>query len=263
MRKNRKNDRTPWPLFLVLLSGVGVLLALNGCVAGMGPRPGAGISLMERAPLIDSPFETLWDQRTIFLTRTFRDKKGFLSGGPGPGMGSGGPFPLIMRATLMDSVLIEQGIHTFAQLADLSPEEVRAYRERYRQEHDLDKYIFIWTEIYTRYHESYLNLERWIFFVEDASGQQFEPARMVEVENRQSDRLVRDEVPYEPGNMRASALRREPFQGKIVEFYFPKTSYYGKKILSQKNHTLIFGVVNREDLDERAEGSWGLSRMRQ
>ncbi|HKJ66768.1 MAG TPA: hypothetical protein VKA68_02330 [bacterium] len=217
---------------------------------------------MERIPLIDSPFEDLWEQHTIFLSRTFRDDGGFLAGGSGPGMGGGGPFPLIIRATLMDSALIEQGIATFAQLADLTPAETKAYRERYRKERDLGTHLYIWAEMYTRYHESYLNLDRWIFFVEDASGQQYEPVRVVEVETRQTDRFVRDRGLYEPRTMQIPGLRREPFPGKVVEFYFPRTSYYGKKVLSRQNHTLIFGAVNREDLDERAEGSWDLTRIR-
>jgi len=167
----------------------------------------------------------------------------------------------------MDSLLIDQGVAVYADLAGMTEQEARAYRARYRETHHTGKYLYVWAEIYTRYHESYLNLDHWIFFLENESEQQFEPVQIVESSKRQreffpgmQERWQDFEAGDSMGPGEQPALP-ESLQGKIVEFYFPRTSFFGNPVVGTNTRSISLVAVNRENLDERAAGTWHFDRF--
>jgi len=262
---NRQHQRARRWLFF-LLAGTASLGLLLGCMSSGGFRSGSAGLFIQKPALIPGPFEDLWEARTIVPDKSFETPTLFSSGGSGR-RGGVGPFPLTVRATFMDSVLIDRGLDLYADLAGLSEPEARAYRARYRDDHHTGEYLYVWAELSTRYHESYLQLDRWIFFLENASGQQFEPVRVVEKAERRreffpgqlSGRPDADTGPVMGSGTSPAFPGRQ--QAKIVEFYFPRTSFYGNPVVGPDTKTIDLVVVDRENLDERAAATWHFDRF--
>jgi len=249
--------RKMWILFFLAIVFAGILTACSST----NVRSQGGFGVGTRPSLLKSPFESLWEQRTISISMNFSGS-GFPFSGSNSARYSGGAFPIRVRATLMDSTLINHGIETFGNLADMSDDEVKNFQERYYENHPVNEYVFVWAEISTRYHESYLDMDRWIFYLEDEEGQQFEPSRVVEVDTRQESSpatTMQPNIGMNPSLQFSRLMENNP--AKIVEFYFPKTSFYGEKLLGGDNKKLILGAVNREDMDERAGGTWDLTAL--
>jgi hypothetical protein len=194
--------------------------------------------------LVPGNLSEVWNQHTIILT----GQPGGMGGRPmmmpgtypgeepgetrGEARETSGMFELSVRATLMDSLVIQSGLDEFAWLASLSAEEKQAYADRYDEEHYRDQYLFIWAEIATPFSDEYLKLDRWTFFLETQSGEQLEPAKTVE-QNIQR-RSFASGLPADSTaeNFPASAFRRRSYPFKIVQFYFPVKDYHGVSVLS-------------------------------
>jgi len=217
--------------------------------------------------LVPGDFDKIWNDHTILVAP---QSGGFGRSPMMPGFSRGGPqgggsFELIIRATLMDSSVIDSGLNLYSRLASMSPEEKNAYKTRYNDEHFVGKYLFIWANVGTPFSDEYLKLDRWTFFLETESGQQIEPAKIVEhgisrqefnVEEQPADTTTTSMTEPEPN------LVRRRFPNKIVEFYFPLTNFDGVPLLSKQFKELKFGVVNTKKLEDKIEGAWNLETLR-
>lgn len=266
MRSAKRNHEWTLRNLLLLLAGIVSLGLLVGCMSSGGFRPGSAGLFLQKPSLIPGSFEDLWEARTIFPTKSFETPSLLSAGGSGR-RGGFDPFPLTVHATFMDSALIERGLDLYTGLADLSALEARAYRNRYHDDHHTGEYLYVWAELTTRYHESYLQLDRWIFFLENESGQQFEPVQVVEKGERRREffpgLLMAGPNPdqgHGPAPRTSPALP-ERQRVKIVEFYFPRTSFYGAPVVGPNTRTIDLVVVSRENLDERAAGTWHFNRF--
>jgi hypothetical protein len=208
-------------------------------------------------------FDEYWSSRTITVTdRTQpmegggRVAMGGMGGQPGDGMGGGG-FPLIVRATLIDSVLINKGIYEYSKMAGLSEAEADEYLHRYKERYSVNDRIVIWAQIITAYSELYLDLERWTFYIESASGRTYQP---IGFEEREID--IQSFFPgHSPGiQQRGFGSGRNM---KTVVFYFPKHRSDGTDLIVKGDKRLKFGVVYRSNTDEQVSGQWELNRFLQ
>jgi hypothetical protein len=216
--------------------------------------------------LVQNDFDSLWNSRTITIFPQQGGSFGFPPIMPGRGMGrptGGGMFELIIRATLMDSSLIESGINQYAQLIGMTPAEKKEYQDRYEQDHYRGQYLYIWARVMTPFSEGYLNLNRWTFFLETESGHQLEPEKVIEQKVLPRMRMTefspdttRENIPSPFPRNRRSA----PF--KIVQFYFPLKDYDSIPLLGGKYNTLKFGAVNVANLEDKAEASWDLNQLK-
>jgi hypothetical protein len=249
-----------WLVALILISACGhTRLGGSGMPQGFSLVPG---NLSE-----------VWNQHTIVLAGQLQEmgRRSMMMPGTYPGEESGesrgergetgGMFELSVRATLMDSVVIQSGLDEFAWLASLSPEEKQAYAERYNEEHYRDQYLFIWTEIASPFSDEYLKLDRWIFFLETESGEQLEPVKTVErsVQRRSFTSGLPADSTME--NLPASAFGRRSFPYKIVQFYFPLKDNHGVPVMSPQYKKLKFVVVRKDHKEDREENSWSLEKL--
>lgn len=258
--KNRNLNENNAALFLFF-----ILLFVLSCA---GPGSFTRLEKTGGTPgnsFIQTNFDSLWSSRTIFITPQSQGMHGspIMMPGVQPGRPAGGTrFELIIRATLMDSTLIQSGINEYAQLISMTTEEKNDYRVRYDQEHYQGQYLYVWALIMTPFSDEYLKLDRWTFFLETEAGQQLEPKKMVEqkflppirtTEFSPDTTLEKIPSPF------PSRRRSRPF--KIVGFYFPQNDYDSIPILGGKFKSLKFGVVNTAKMEDQASGSWNLEQI--
>jgi len=192
-----------------------------------------------------SRFEKLWAERTILLTPSH-------SGAGSAGLGA---FPVLVRATLMDSTLVNAGIEEFVTLASMNEEEIMHFRQSYARSHSRGDSILIWVEMQTTATEDFLQLDRWTIFLENEGGQQVEPGHVVEHSlQRQRSQFVFSGAPVgddtqEDGGMWAPVTKQ-------VELYFPRLlvaeTHYG----NEAHQGLRFVLFDVKNPNVRAEGVW-------
>ena len=235
-----------------LIAGLTLVILDQGC----SPSPGYLRSEQENGEelrsLLGGSFETCWNRNTILLRSQSSGGAGatFLSGG-GPDWVS---FPLNVRATIMDSLLVEAGIQEFGRLACMDTNGLEMYRKSYRARYRLDENIFVYVEMQTFLAEDYLRVARWIFFVEDEKGNQVEPERVVEHPvQRQGPRSVPSSGLGGPEVFGA--------EKRIIEFYFPLDRFpEGVRALRKSGLKLV--LLDAGNPLVRAEGTWNLATPR-
>ena len=198
-------------------------------------------------------FEELWNRETIILSSRRPTGIGFPSQSGEPGEQALGEFPLSVQATFMDSVLVDEGIRECARLASMDTTALKAYLDFYRKKHTLDENAFVYVKIQTSLVAEYLSTDRWTFFVEVQDGNQVEPARIVQQAVKQQ--LPRGNAPY--------GREWEDWSTTtwVLELYFPLSR------LSLPNRTLDHPfelklvIVDNNNLQLRAEGTWKLKAM--
>jgi len=236
------------PGLSALVTAVALILCGDqyGCTPG-GPSFHNEDPRVEESPSLLAPsFERVWKEHTIVLGSHLRRGTGPpSSSGPG-GQNPLGPFPVIVHATIVDSLLIEAGIQEFARLAGMDALRVDVYRQAYRQLHRLGDAVFVYLEMETPWTEEYLKPDRWILYVEDMDGHQVEPAHIVE-------HPVGQQTAWQ-GSPAAPDTSISPSRSKrALELYFPLPH-------SPHSHTrperLKFVMVDVNERHVRAEGEW-------
>ena len=231
---------------------VGLALgSLNqGCSPAAGYQRSDHPGSEQLSSLLSGSFEACWHRNTIVLGSQSSPGAG-LPSPLGRGRG-GGAFPVIVRATIMDSLLVEAGIQEFGRLAGMDSNSLDAYRRSYRKHHDLDKNVFVYAEIQTFLAEEYLEANRWIFFVEDQQRNQTEPVRIV-------PHAIQPKTPqlgpsYDPG----SPVTWLPVK-RTIELYFPLGLFPPVHRTPEGVGTLKFVVLDINNSYVRAEGMWDLT----
>jgi hypothetical protein len=198
-------------------------------------------------------FDRLWSRRTVLLLQ--------LRDGQGGGEGSQGEepaiFPLIARATYMDSALIEAGFLTFADLASMNENESSVFRSAYMKARASGDTLFIWLEMRTSSTEEFLDLGRWTIFLQDESGRQIEPSRFVEHPvQRQGGRGA------DQDDLRTEGRERPGFSATVkkeVELYFHRPSALSGINGGEHARTLRLIMLETKNPLVRAEGAWQIS----
>lgn len=235
------------------------LIGVSSCSPATGyrqPERGRQVALSSIAA---TPFEKLWAERTISFGQTF----GGAGTSPFTGPGGGGElaFPLIVRATFMDSILIEAGIKEFGRLASMSDEELNRYRASYRSAHNLDDKLFVWVELQTSFSEEYLQLGRWTLFLEDENKHQVEPTHIVEHPGGRESAIRSTSSGEERGSPLGGRALGWSAVTKDVELYLPLYRVGGEALVSNTTKSLKFVVVQSTNPSVRAEGTWDLSKF--
>ena len=235
------------------------LLTLTSCATAPSSRTYVGPDIRSETPArSEKTFQTLWEKWTVQIGTQGRNRSlGFLSipfsggGGKGPG-GGGSGFPLYIDATLMDSMLIETGLRYFAERTEMSPEEEATFRQKYLDRYNQTDHLLIWCELRTRWADNYLNLDRWILYVEDDAGHRFEPVRIIQ--EHPTDRQLVMEKPL-AFQTEMERWGRQVNQKRVM-LCFPKRDYYGNPIRSERVQflKLVFQLI--DDRNVREEGQW-------
>jgi hypothetical protein len=235
-----------------MIVGLALGAVIQGCASGMGYQRPEEQESEELNSLLSPSFEKLWNRATIVLGSPSSTGVGspfFLGGRRGEG-----PFPLIVHATLMDSMLIEGGIREFGRLACLDMSSLDAYRQSYRKHRRLDQNVFVYVEIQTSLADEYLEAGHWIFFVEDQEWNQIEPARIVQ--HPVQRQIPRPGSPYEVESPAAFSTAK-----RIIDLYFPLKRFSPVHHSLASFGTLKFVVLDINNSRVRAEGMWDLAAL--
>jgi hypothetical protein len=205
-------------------------------------------------------FPDLWEKWTVHLGMPTRGGKpwqlssSFTSGG-GAG-GPGGEFPLRIIATLMDTMLIEAGLHHYETRLAMTQQEREEFRRTYFQRYDVENHLLIWCELSTTWTELFLDLDRWIIFIEDDALNQYEPEKIFE-KPQPAGQTVMDTFPE------FETKRGNPgweTHQKSLMFCFPKRDFYQNPVLSPKLKFLKLVFQLNDDEKTRAEGIWAFKK---
>jgi hypothetical protein len=204
-------------------------------------------------------FESLWERWTIHLGGMSgggpRSSGGFL-GLSGGGGGGGGEFPIQITATLMDSSLIEAGLLHYADLLHMTPEELGVYRANYYQRYGAENNLLIWTDLSTSWTELYLDLKRWIVFIEDDAGNQHELKKTIE----EPESYPLETADNLAGSPPVVEFRRMPYHQKRLMLCFAKRNFAGEPVLSKDVRSLKLVFQQNDDPKIKAEGVWVLKK---
>jgi len=244
------------------ITTISLFILVAGCTAPYSMQtPGRNNSSSRLAPYFGS-FDKIWNERTIALPPEGNDSPGMMLPFTGGGTQDEALlFPLLVRATYIDSTLLESGFTEFTRLSRMTEDEQSAYMERYRKAHIANDTLFIWAEMQTTSTAEFLDLRRWTIFIENDDGKQFEPARIVEHPIEQSNRKF-----YPPGNRNrtgspsVSDMRFSNLIKKNVELYFPIRRFDDILFTAQTTH-LKFVILDTEHPLVRAESAWTLASL--
>ena len=192
-------QRARWAVVFWML--VVPLLLLASCATVPSSRKYVGpVFDSETSAQIEESFPDLWESRTVHFDeaagggRPWRLSTPFsMAGGKGYGGGSD-EFPLQIAATLMDSLLIEAGLRHYATMLAMTPEERAAFRNAYCRRYEPTNHLLIWCNLGTTWAENYLDRDRWSIFLEDDTGKQYGPVRILE-ESQPIHPMVTDRSP--------------------------------------------------------------------
>lgn len=254
-------QRARWAVVLYSLIFISLLLA--SCATAPFSKKYVGpisdsISQDHRA----KSFQSLWEKWTVKFGTAARDK-GFgplstplaMMGGRGPSDGRS-EFPLQIAATLMDSLLIEAGLQYYATLLMITPEERAEFRRAYFERYDPTNHLLIWCKIRTRWADSYLDRERWIIFLEDDAGNQYEPVRIVEGSLPIRQMVSERRSGFQPEKERWGWKVHQ----KTSMLCFPQLDFHENPIRSESLRSLKLVFQLSDDKKNRAEGIWIFKR---
>jgi hypothetical protein len=232
--------------FLLALPQLMLGFAYQGCA------PAGGYRLAEEQevvvlPLFSSSFEAAWKKNTVVLGPGSSQRLGSF---PMPGGDrGGGAFPLTLRATIMDSALVETGIRELAGLAAVDSSNLNIYRANYLKRHSMDGCVLVYVDMQTLLAEEYLEADRWIFFVEDEHRKQVDPIRIVQHPVQRE--AARPGLPYGVGGRVGLIPVR-----RVLELFFSLKRLPQMRSSIGRFGSLKLVVLDINNSQVRAEGGW-------
>lgn len=213
------------------------------------------IALSEKAtiePITEGTYNEILESRTIIIgNRRFnRSSLGKVTRG----------FPLVIRATIFDDGF-KKVYNKWNNLQNSGSTTVAA--ETGEDENNLQIKI----TLSTYYHESYLNIERWIVFLETGSGIKIEPLR---IEKNDEPFIPVEDDPYESFSMDPrqwtgtdtthNTTRRSPrdqFRAQQAHYtlYFP-SEYEEESLIGIRRGDLNLIFLDEINGEDKAEGGW-------
>lgn len=201
-------------------------------------------------------FSALWEEWTVQFGATDREERLGVSSPLTVVEGHIDEFPLQIAATLIDSTLIEAGLQHYATLLAMTPEEQADFRRAYCKRHTPANHLLIWCELQTIWAENYLAPRRWIIFLEDDAGNQYEPLQISE----ESPPIRQMVTERRSGSQPEQERRGWSVQQKALMFSFPKRNIHGTPVPSEKLKFLKLTFQLKGDEETRAEGVWVFKR---
>ena len=246
----------PWAQWTAVSCTLVIFMLSFSCATAPSSRKYVGLVFNSKASAqIEESFLALWKKWTVHFGATARVKSFStpFSMFDGRGQGDGNSeFPLQIAATLMDSLLIEAGLQHYATLLRMTPEEQAEFRHSYYRRYGPINYLLIWCELQTIWAENYLAPRRWIIFLEDDTGNQYEPERISE-ESPPIPQMVMERW---SGFQHDQERRGRAMHQKTLVLCFPKHDFYGIPLLSEKSRFLKLVFQLRGDEKTKAEGIW-------
>jgi hypothetical protein len=208
-------------------------------------------------------YNVLKEQRTIILGPPPGQGPVRFSGGGGPGLRR---FPVVVTATLIDSAFIEAEHRYTAPPDSLAGAAGQARLQTFFTQQQVSDILTIRLVLSTTLHESYIDMDRWVAYIEDQDGRPYEPTEIVEIRTLVSDR------PEQSMNMMAGRQSgaRGGFRGRPggdnlfirkarrYDLRFPSIDVYGNYLLRPGTESLELVFFDKNDPQYRTQGKWEL-----
>lgn len=172
--------------------------------------------------------------------------------GPG-GFGTGTQqFPVVVTATLFDSVLTEAEIRYTAPPDSLDGDTGKARRLSLLSKRRLLDGFSIRIVLSTFLHGSYTSMDRWVAFIEDQDGNPYEPIEIVE------DLLTDSPDPSERVPMGFLGEGDTPLSRKAQQYdlRFSFKDALGNPVWDSQTRSLQLILFDKNDSQNRTQGQW-------
>ena len=208
-------------------------------------------------------YNVLKEQRTIILGPPPGQGPVRFSGGGGPGLRR---FPVVVTATLIDSAFIEAEHRYTAPPDSLAGAAGQGRLQTFFTQQRVNDILTIRLVLSTTLHESYIDMDRWVAYIEDQDGRPYEPTEIVEIRTLVSDR------PEQSMNMMAGrqsgpggGFRGRPGgdnlfirKARRYDLRFSSIDVYGNYLLRPGTESLELVFFDKNDPQFRTRGKWEL-----
>lgn len=236
--------------YIIICSAIICLvLAINCSKSVVNSRviiPSAPFNLPDES---EAAFREVKSKYTVIL-ESKGGRLSMLPGGPDPVRSR---FPLIITATLMDSSVIRAGWRFYQDIAGMSSEEAKSFRQSYRSRHKTEEYILVEACIRTTAAENYFDFSRYTIYLEDDRGNKVMPA---EIEEMPVATTHMEGTVGNPSDRRRSFYMNVTNRMKNVFMYFPRNDYYGNPTIYDGIEYLKLVFLLDVGGTARAEGTW-------
>jgi len=189
----------------------------------------------------------------------------FTGGGESPAAGMG--FPLKIKATLIDPLLVIAQKRQNNKIREFSPDSAVSYFNSIERD-----VLEIQVSITTSYHESYLDLKNWIVYLENDKIEQFEPWKIEKSEKPFIEQSRTFRMPYYQRRIQTPTVTDIPdMEPSRIFGDMSKSAYYsiffrdkvqGKPLISGDTEFLKLIFLKEIGTSERSEGKWIFSRRK-
>jgi len=187
--------------------------------------------------------------------------------------------PLLLAATLMAPDLCRSELDLLWEHYDREGETREEMWSRYRDQNRLGETILIRVKMGTPYAREYLDLSRWIIYLEDGEGAAYEPleaseevlhsleALEISVPGREAEitDMFGEYYPYVPGHKESIVLEapaKVTYTGteKLVKLHFPAIDILGRPVVTEETRYLKLILQSQAEDFSRTELTWDLRR---
>lgn len=173
----------------------------------------------------------------------------FGPGGPNTGLQA---FPVLVTATLFDSVLVEAEIRQTAPPDSVDGPAGLARRQAYYRTHRVGEMLTIRMVLSTFLHESYTDPNRWVIYLEDDQANQYEPAEIL---------MTTAQTPAQPSPLIPRAYRGEgggelARRARQAELRFLRRDALGHPLIQAETRALRLVLFDKNDPSYRTQGEW-------
>jgi len=187
----------------------------------------------------------------------------FTGGGESPAAGMG--FPLKIKATLLDPLLVIAQRRGSNKTHEFPSDSAISYFNSIKKD-----VLEIQVSITTSYHESYLDLKNWIVYLENDKIEQFEPWKIEKREKPFIEQSRSFRLPYSQRRVMPPTITDAPDMEPTRTFGdMSKSAYYsvffrdkiqGKPLIREDTEFLKLIFLKEIGTAERSEGKWIFSR---
>ena len=209
----------------------GMLMSMAGCASTSAPRsilPDVRVVTLT-APTGESEesFEQVKDRWTARFTVS--DPLFGPSSAPSP-MLSGSKGRIRIEATLFGPEMIEAERVRLCADDSLSETQCAAKRSEYAEQHHTQKWFRIALRLHSGYEEKSLEADMWTIYLVDDENIMYEPVAVTSDSVEKVTRKIYSE--FHNRTMERSLFSRN------VDLYFPHTTFFGKRLLDERNRSL-------------------------
>ena len=206
-------------------------------------------------------YNVLKEQRTIILGPPPGQNPVRVNGGGGPGLRR---FPIVVTATLVDELFIEAEHRYTAPPDSTDGSAGQARLQALITKQQVKDLLTIRMVLSTSLHESYIDMDRWVAYIEDQDGRPYEPTEIVEVgASSSAERPTNLVAGRQRGAERGFRGRPESEnlfvrKARRYNLRFPSTDVYGNDLIKPETESLQLVFFDKNDPLFRTQGKWEL-----